>query len=205
MKKLLSLVILSLSAVLSHADAAPLVEGRDYKLVPVPQSVPAGTVEVREFFWYGCPHCAQLDPHITAWLKTKPAGVTFIRTPAPLNPVWESNARGFYVAEQLGQLEASHTALFDAIHVKKERPFDQAALAEFYARFGIAPAKFNALYNSFSVSGKVAQARDLVVRYQLSGVPATVVNGKYLVSGSGPQVIETVKALIAREQGKPTR
>jgi len=63
-------------------------------------------------------------------------------------------------------------------------------------------ANFNGLYNSFTVSAKVAQSRNLAVRYQLSGVPAIVVNGKYLVPGESARTIEVVKALVAQEQAK---
>lgn len=199
MKKWFAAVALTLATV--AAQAAPLVEGKDFTRVanPTPVGTP-GKVEVREFFWYGCPHCFALEPSLAAWVKSKPAGVDFIRTPAALNPVWEANARGYYVAEASGALEKTHQALFDAIHVGKQSLYDQASLAKFYAGYGITPANFNGLYQSFSVSAKVAQARNLAIRYQLTGVPTLVVNGKYLVSGDGPHAIEVVKELVSRER-----
>ena len=183
------------------ASALVPVEGKDYKVLANPTvAPPKGQVEVAEFFWYGCPHCYTLEPHVAAWLKTKPANVKFSRIPAALNPVWEANARGYYVAEASGVLEASHAALFDAIQVRKERLFDQASLAAFYARYGVKTQSFNGLYQSFAVSARIAQSRNLAVRYQLSGVPAMVVNGKYLVTGDSGRVMEVVQALIVRER-----
>lgn len=177
------------------------VAGRDYRVIsnPVPVSTKQG-IEVREFFWYGCPHCFHLEPHVKDWLKTSPQGVNFVRTPAALNAVWEANARGFYVAEISGALERSHDALFDAIQVRKQRLFDQKSLARFYARHGIKVETFNSLYSSFAVNAKVAQSQALARRYQLTGVPAMVVNGKYVVSGSDDKAVATVRALVAREQ-----
>lgn len=200
MKKWLALCLLSIWPTL--ALALTPVEGKDYTRIANP-TAPAkpGLVEVREFFWYGCPHCYKLEPHVAAWLKTKPAGVNFIRTPAALNSVWEANARGFYVAEALGMVERTHGALFHAIQVRKERLFDQASLAAFYGKHGINAGNFNGLYQSFAVSGKIAQSRNLAMRYQLTGVPAIIVNGKYLVPGENARSIEVVKALVAREQG----
>jgi len=189
----------------TFAAALVPVEGKDYTVLAAPTTPAPGAVEVREFFWYGCPHCYALEPAIASWLKSKPSGVNFARIPAALNPVWESSARGYYVAEQLGVLEASHAALFEAVHVRKERLFDQSSLATFYSRYGVKPENFNGLYNSFSVGAKVAQSRNLAIRYQLSGVPAVVVAGKYLVTGDNARVVEVVKALVAREQGKPVR
>ncbi len=202
MKKWLALCLFALWPTLASAAVAP-VEGKDYTLIANPTTPEKpGLVEVREFFWYGCPHCYRLDPHIAAWLKTKPAGVNFIRTPAALNNVWEANARGFYVAETLGLVERTHVALFDAIQVRKERLFDQSSLAAFYGKYGVSANNFNGLYQSFAISAKIAQSRNLAIRYQLSGVPAMVVNGKYLVPGETARSVEVVKALVAREQVK---
>lgn len=56
-------------------------------------------------FWYGCPHCYVLEPHMQKWAKTRPADVAFFQTPAAMNPVWEVNARGFYAVQEIGMLE----------------------------------------------------------------------------------------------------
>jgi protein dithiol oxidoreductase (disulfide-forming) len=159
-----------------------------------------GMIEVREFFWYGCRHCYNLDPHIENWLKTKPADVNFVRTPAALNPVWEANARGFYAVQTMGLEEKTHVALFQAIHVGNQRLFDQSSLASFYAGFGVNPATFASTYNSFAIGGKVAQSKALAQQYQLEGVPALVVNGKYLVRGEDARALATVNELIAKER-----
>lgn len=193
-KRLLASLLLSLAAVSAYAES-------NYRTLATPGRVDKpGLIEVREFFWYGCGHCYNLEPHLAAWLKTKPADVNFVRTPAALNPVWEANARGYYTAEIMGILEKSHDALFKSIHQGGQRLFDQASLTRFYSAFGVNPATFGSTYNSFAVSGKVAQSRSLAQFYGLDGVPAVVVNGKYVIKGDGPQVIATLNELIARER-----
>lgn len=179
------------------AAADPYTAGKDYAVLTNqgPIDVP-NKIEVREFFWYGCPHCFRLDPFIGTWLKTKPADVNFVRTPAALNPTWEQNARGFYAVDMLGETDKVHVPLFEAIHVKGLRPFDQASLATFYASQGVDANKFNGLYNSFAVSGKVAQSKKLAMQYQLDGVPALVVNGKYVVQGEDGKALQVVNFLI---------
>lgn len=159
-----------------------------------------GMIEVREFFWYGCPHCYTLEPYLNKWLQTKPADVNFVRTPAALNPVWETNARGYYTMETLGLLEKTHTPLFQAIHVGKQRLFDQNSLTRFYSGFGVKPEAFASTYNSFAVTGKVAKSKNLAQFYGLEGVPAVIVNGKYLVQGETEKVIDTINMLIAKER-----
>jgi thiol:disulfide interchange protein DsbA len=181
--------------------AAVTASAADYQVLTKPGRVDKpGMIEVREFFWYGCSHCYHLEPHVATWLKTKPADVNFVRSPAALNPVWEQNARAYYTAETLGIVEKAHGPLFQAIHVGQQRLFDQSSLTRFYSGFGANATNFANLYNSFAVSGKVAQSKTLAQYYGLEGVPAVVVNGKYLIKGSDAKVIKTINELIAKER-----
>lgn len=182
------------------ASAANFVEGTDYTVISNPGNVDKpGMVEVREFFWYGCPHCFRLDPFIEKWLSTKPAYVNFVRTPAALNDTWEINARGFYVAQMLGKEDATHVALFNAIHQGHEQLFDPDSLSRFYANYGIDPATFTADYNSFDVMGKIGKSKSLAQQYGIDGVPSLIVDGKYIVKGETSKVLDIVNFLIAKE------
>ena len=183
---------------LTHAQ---FIEGQDYIRTPVVgKTVDPKKIEVHEFFWYGCGFCNRLEPHLQSWLKTMPKDVTFVRTPAPLNPVWEASARGYYVSEVLGIRKKTHLAMFHEVHDKGNRNFDQASQAKFFTKFGIPEAKFNKLYNSFPIATKVANAKQLTYQYQLQGVPAVVVNGKYIVSGDNDKVIQVIDYLIKEER-----
>ena len=51
-----------------------------------PTNVGPGKVEVVEVFWFGCPHCAALEPFIQSWLKNKPAYIEFVRVPVMWGP-----------------------------------------------------------------------------------------------------------------------
>ncbi|MBT8091701.1 MAG: hypothetical protein KJN77_01610, partial [Gammaproteobacteria bacterium] len=44
-------------------------EGEHYvRMVPAQPTVGgADKIEVAEFFWYGCPHCYDLEPYVNAW------------------------------------------------------------------------------------------------------------------------------------------
>lgn len=181
--------------------AAPFVAGKDYTILSTPGTVEkAGKIEVREFFWYGCPHCYKLEPFVHNWLKTKPADVNFVRSPAAMNPVWEQNARGYYAVDLMGLTEKVHKPLFDAINAKGQRLFDQKSLANFYKGYGVDSAKFNGMFNSFAVSGKIAQSKQLAQKYKLDGVPAMVINGKYVVKGESQKVLDVTNYLINKER-----
>lgn len=180
-------------------------EGVDYKVLEQPGAVddPA-LIEVREFFWFGCPHCFQLEETLEAWRKTMPAGATFVRTPPALNDAWTPHAHAYYVAELMGKADEISVALFDAIHVKKQVIRSDDELAAFFTRFGITEEEFLQKYNSFAVRTKVRAAKSLATGYQLHGVPGLVINGKYFVdlalAKSNPRMMEIVNFLIAKEK-----
>ncbi|ENV34800.1 thiol:disulfide interchange protein DsbA/DsbL [Acinetobacter gerneri] len=185
----------------ANAMAADYVAGKDYTVIKNPGKVDVpGKIEVREFFWYGCPHCFKLEPYMQTWLKALPKDVHFVRTPAAMNKMWEQGARAYYVSEELGIRKKTHLPLFHAIQVENKQLFDQASQAKFFTKFGVPEAKFNSLYNSFSVSSKIAKSNQLAQQYQLTGVPAVVVNGKYVVQGEDGKVTQVVNYLIEKER-----
>ncbi len=202
MKKfVLGSIATAMFAISGSVIAANFVAGKDYTVLPNPGVVDVkGKIEVREFFWYGCGHCFTLEPHMQAWLRKLPKDVNFVRTPAAMNPVWEQNARGYYVAEALQIRRKIHLPLFHAIHDKGQQIFDQKSQAKFFVKYGVPEAKFNSLYNSFPITAKVSKANQLAKQYQLTGVPAVVVNGKYVVQGDDGKVVQVINYLVEKER-----
>lgn len=184
------------------AQAADFVSGKDYQVLANPEKIEGNKIIVREFFWYGCPHCYNLEPHIQKWAKTKPADVAFMQTPAAMNPVWEQNARGFYTAQLMGIQHKTHQAMFDALQKDRQKLYDQASIGKWYASQGADLNKFNSLYNSFAVNTKIARSQEAAKRYQLSGVPAVVVDGKYVVSGEDDKVTQVVDFLVKKARSE---
>ena len=172
----------------AHAEekASELKEGLHYERIEPSQitSVPEGKVEVTEVFWYGCPHCYRFEPYVKGWLKNKDENVVFTRIPAVLNPKWETHARFYYAAEALNAIETLHEPLLIAIHEKKQRLYKEADLIDFAESRGIDREKFTDAYRSFSVDVKIQKARKLIEGSNITGVPAVVINGKFLTSGS---------------------
>jgi thiol:disulfide interchange protein DsbA len=188
---------------LFHTAHAEWGEGFDPIDPPIPTTATDGKVEVVEFFWYGCPHCYQMEPELKAWLEKKPENVSFVRVPAPLNNKWAIHAQFYYAAEILGLAEKLHIPLFEAMHVKKRRLYDRDSLIEFAVEQGVDKQKFVDALDSFGVYVKVQNARKLGQRYQLDGVPAIGINGKYKTSGSlagsYSKMFEIISQLVAEE------
>ncbi len=182
-------------------------EGKGYKDLAAVQATQDKTkVEVIEFFWYGCPHCYQFEPELEKWKATLPKNVQFIRQPAVFSAVWGKHAKAYFTAEVLGVVDKVHADLFDAIQVKKQKLESEADLAAFFMAHGVAKADFTAAYNSFIVDTKMRKAKAMGPRYGLTGVPAVIVNGKYLVNGrsagSHEKMITVINDLIAQEERK---
>lgn len=156
---------------------------------------------VLELFWYGCPHCHPLEPLLNDWRARHP-GVVFERMPAVLGDSWAIHAHAYYAAESLGVLERFHQPLFDAIHVDGKRFNDEAALAAFAAAQGVDAVRFRQALRAFAVDARVRQAMAITRRIGLDGVPALVVNGRYLTSpslaGSRQRALEALDFLVPR-------
>ncbi len=175
----------------SHeADPNALVEGRDYEEIPngEPWMPLNGKVEVVEVFGYVCPACARIEPLFSSWEETLPADVRVSYVPAPFGPQWTPYAEAFYVAEGMGLVDRTHTPMFHAIHIEDSLPGegetpDEAAIAQWYGKYGADPKQFRAAMDSFSTTAKVNRGRQFMVRTGVTGTPTIVVNGKYRVTG----------------------
>lgn len=176
---------------------AELVEGRDYTVLPHPQPTESGkNIEVLEFFWYGCPHCYDLHPHIKTWLKKMPKDVSFRYVPAIFRPNWIPGLKTFYAMEALGERDKLHDKVYEAIHADKVDLTKDEVLFDWIAKQGIDRQKFIDAYNSFSVQNQVAKSTQISKDYNLSGVPTVVVDGRYLTSGRmGGTPQDTIKIL----------
>jgi thiol:disulfide interchange protein DsbA len=160
-------------------------EGKDYRTLEKPAGVEAaaGKIEVVEFFWYSCPHCNAFEPKLNAWLKKLPPDVSFRRVPVAFRDDFVPQQRLYYTLEAMGKVDELHTKVFEAIHQKREPTNREDSIVAFAERNGLDKAKFQELYNSFSVSNKARRAKQLQDAYQVDGVPAIGIAGRYYVDG----------------------
>ncbi len=196
-------LLLSFGLINSLSARADIVEGKDYTVLANPQPTQdANKIEVLEFFWYGCPHCYSLHPHIKTWLLNVPGDVSFRYVPAIFRPNWVMGAKIYYVIEAMGVADTLHDKVYDAIHRDKIDLNNESVLFDWIEKQGVDRKKFEATYKSFGIQNQVARSTQMTRQYQLSGVPALVVNGKYLTSGrmGGTQqdTIKTLELLIEK-------
>ena len=201
LKLFLASVAILTSAILFAADN---MKSGPYESIPAQPTATGNKIEVLEFFWYGCPHCYSLEPYLEKWQTTKADDVQLRRVPAILGKSWIPHARAYFTAEKLGIVDKIHRPLFDAIHKDKQKIFDEKTLRDFFATMGVDKNEFTRIYESNEISEKIQDAFLLGQQYEITGVPAIIVNGKYRTSasmaGSNANLIEVINQLTAMER-----
>lgn len=168
-----------------------------------PSSAESGKVEVLEFFWFGCPHCFAFEPSINEWKDSKPDYVNFVREAPPLNPSWLAHSQAFYAAQVMGVTEQMFEPLFNGIHVKGLPLRDAESISEFVGTLGIDSAEFLKTMKSRVVSVRIEKSMELAIDVKVRGVPAILVNGKYMtgnsIAGGHEQIIQVINTLTEKE------
>jgi len=176
---------------------AQLAAGKDYIVIePALGSDNPASIEVIEFFSYGCPHCSDLHTPISKWAARLPADVTFKRVPVGFgNPYYQNLAKLYYALEAIGELQKLDSSVFHAIHEKGLKLIDDKSILEWVTAQGVDAKKFSDAYNSFGVVSKTKRADQMVQASKIRGVPSLVVDGRYLVA---TQNIKTQADLLAQ-------
>jgi thiol:disulfide interchange protein DsbA len=186
-------------------------EGREYVRLKQPVPVETGKkIEVIEFFSYGCPHCADLEPHLQAWMKRLPADVQVRRVPVAFQPAWENLARVYYTLELMGEDVKLTPDVFTALHGgNRTNLANDTKFFEWAASKGLDRKKVEDTYKSFGIAGKLGRAKQLAQTYNIQSVPTLIVDGKFLVTSSSagghdrvPGVVDAAIAAARAERPK---
>lgn len=183
------------------AGAAEMKEGLDFRVINPPLAAPKDKIEVTEFFWYGCPHCFDFEPVLAAWVRKLPANVSFRRVPAiSANDKWLPAARLYYTLEAMNLVEKLHSDVFIAIHVDRQRFDEEKILLEWVTKRGVDARKFSEAWSSSAVQSRLRQARELSQASGLSGVPAVMVQGRYLAltQGNYQDLLASIEQIVER-------
>ena len=172
-------------ATLAHAQETRRARANfEYRLIEQQPVASGEKIEVIDFFWYGCPHCYNLQPALEDWIGRKPADVALRRVPVILRDNWAPHARIYYTLEALGELERLHQQVYHGYHVQELHMSKPDVMAQWAVRHGIDRQKWLDAYDSIGVSQKVQRAKELTWAYNVQGTPTLVVDGRYLTSSS---------------------
>ena len=201
LKKLISLFILLPSLAL----AADFTEGKDYQVISnAPQIENTSKLPVvTEFFSFGCPWCYRIESPLTQWTATLNKKATLDKVPVVFKPDWDLYAKAYYTAKTLALSEKLNPVLFKAIqNEKKPLNSKQAMIALFVAHGVDREIAKSAFENSPTIEMNVKNGMTLMAQYQISAVPAFVVNNKYKtdleMAGSPERLFQIMDYLLKK-------
>lgn len=202
MQKILLTLLMALSIFVQAED--DYTAEIDYVVLDKPvKTITGDKIEVRELFWYYCPHCYNLEPTLNVWVKKLPDNAQFVRQPAMFAKRWLNGAIFYFVLEELGLVDKLHEPLFNAIHLQNIPFNDMDDFVDWLVENGVDAASAQAALKSFSVRIKVNKAKLNTVKYQAKGVPVLVINGKYWTdarhAGSQVRMLKVADYLIQKE------
>lgn len=188
-------------------------EGEHYRVLsnPVQTSVKKDQIEISEVFWYGCPHCYSLEPILDAWKPKLKADTVFVHVPGFFGPnIWKTHAQLYYALESMvpdaKKLHTIHDKIFVEIQDRRSRLGDVKSMAEYLNKeFKLDKKLFTSYYNSFGVLNLLNQAGSKVRGYQLTGVPAIIIDGRFVVEpkvglGKMPEVSDFLIEKVRKER-----
>jgi len=181
----LAVISLSLLAVTASASPANPQNGIDYHTLEQAQPTDSGKkIEVTEFFWYNCPHCAAFDPALSAWVKKQGDKIVFRQVPVAFRDSFIAQQKLYYTLEAMGKTAEMNPKIFQAIHGDGQRIDTDKSILAYIEKQGIDKQKFLDIYNSFGVQTKVRRASQLQDAYKIDGVPTIAIDGRYMTSPS---------------------
>jgi len=167
------------------ASAADITNGKQY--ITLDKSV-AGAPQVLEFFSFYCPHCYQFEDvlHVSDNVKKKlPEDVKLVKYHVEfLGPLGKQITQAWAVAMALGVEDKITVPMFEAVQ-KTQTVQNEADIRKVFVDAGVPGEEYDAALNSFVVKSLVAQQEKAAADFQLRGVPAMYVDGKYMLNSQG--------------------
>ncbi|WP_259053097.1 thiol:disulfide interchange protein DsbA [Klebsiella sp. BIGb0407] len=167
------------------ASAADFTDGKQYITLDKPV---AGAPQVLEFFSFYCPHCYQFEDvlHVSDNVKKKlPEGTKLVKYHVEfLGPLGKQVTQAWAIAMALGVEDKVTVPMFEAIQ-KTQTVQNEADIRKVFIDAGVPAEEYDAALNSFVVKSLVAQQEKAAADFQLRGVPAMYVDGKYMLNSQG--------------------
>ena len=159
---------------------------------------------IYEFFWYGCPHCYNLEPTMDRIEADLEKDTKVVKLPVALRDSWIPHAKLYYALKQMDKIDQVHNLIFEEIHLEDNRLNTEQQMIDFLGKHGIDTNKFIEKYNSFGTEARIKKASNLAKKYQIDSVPTIIINGKFLTSGSYvssyDELYSVVNLLVERER-----
>ncbi|GAA5218565.1 DsbA family protein [Corallincola platygyrae] len=167
--------------ILLFATAALAVPelGKDYSEVTLADGQKP-SAEIVEFFWYGAPGSAMLNDVSETLLLSFPE-LEWQRIPAVVRSDWRPQAKAYYLAKLSPKFVTYHQQLFEEMTSGGEPLSDQTSVVAWFAARGENSELMMEQFLSSRMNAQLVSDKNLLEAVNVPGVPAVLVNGRYLV------------------------
>ncbi|KHA59915.1 thiol:disulfide interchange protein [Vibrio variabilis] len=193
MKKLFALFATLMLSLTAHA--AQFKEGEHFKVLELEASKKP---TVTEFFSFYCPHCNTFEPIIQQLKAQLPDNAKFQKNHVSFmgGNMGESMSKAYATMLVLKVEDKMTPVLFNRIHNMRKAPKNDEELRQIFLDESVDAKKFDAAFNGFAVDSMVRRFDKQFKDSGLSGVPAVVVNNKYLVQAQSIKTIDEYFELV---------
>lgn len=143
------------------------------------QDIKKNKLNITEFFWFGCPHCKNLEPSITNWVENNKSEINITYTHPSLGHGWEEHAK-VSQALNLAGLTKYHSQIMRNINNKDFR--DPNNVAEILNKSE--EEKFFKAYNRDDIGSLINKSNEYFKETGSKGVPTLLIENQIVSTPS---------------------
>lgn len=180
MLKYMFSILLFLMPFISYGEE--FVAGKDYEIIKESDTLgkTGRTVNVTEFFSFGCPWCYRVETPLNQWVQQKGSAIHYQKVPVVFNKNWEYYAKAYYIAKALAMNSTLDPVFFKAIVKDKFTLNSNQAMVEFFEKNGVDGKMVKSAFNySPSIEMQIKTGLASMAHYHVNAVPAFVINHHY--------------------------
>lgn len=136
-------------------------------------------LNVTKFFWYGCPHCATLEPYTSKWSEANKDEVNMKYVHPALGDGWGAHARIYYALEK-ADLVKYHKYVMRGARNNSARFTDPDVIANLMGDGE--KERFLEAYNSSDINTMISDANALFRKIGATGVPTILIENQIVTS-----------------------
>ena len=89
------------------------VFAQKYTQISTEKQTESDQIIIYEFFWYGCPHCFNLEPTMDRIEADLDKDAKVVKVPVALRDSWLPHAKLYYAISQMDKIDDFHNLIFE--------------------------------------------------------------------------------------------
>ena len=103
---------LFLATFLILITSSSYVFAQKYVQISTEKQQESKSIIIYEFFWYGCPHCYNLEPTMERIEADLDKDTKIVKLPVALRDSWIPHAKLYYALQQMDKIDEVHNLIF---------------------------------------------------------------------------------------------